>query len=488
MEQANDRPTSPFRQIDWITIGLFLALIILGWFSVCGASYEFGEPLGDFFSFSSRAGKQLIWIGCALVIGFVITMLDDKLFDTFAYVLYAAFMLLLLVTPFLATDIKGSYSWIKLGSLSIQPAEFAKGATALALAKFMGHYGYNISNTRTFAITLGIILLPMALIIMQKETGSALIYTAFFLVLYREGMNGSFLFAGFAAVIYFVIGLKFQDTLVDGTYTSVSEFAVLLLIWIFTTVIALLYSDNRHQDYKAVAYGAGAILLSYLFSRYVIPFETGYALLAVIAGEVVYMIIKALTLKRLRYAYVALFAVVSTIFFFSTDYVMNDVLEPHQQQRVRVLLGMEQDLNGAGYNVNQSKIAIGSGGLTGKGFLNGTQTKLKYVPEQDTDFIFCTVGEEKGFIGCAVVLVLYLTLILRLIYLSERQSFAFGRIFGYSVLCILLFHVFINIGMVIGLTPVIGIPLPFFSYGGSSLWGFTILLFVFLRIDAARKK
>ena len=462
MEQANDRPTSPLRQIDWITIGLFLALIILGWFSVCGASYEFGEPLGDFFSFSSRAGKQLIWIGCALVIGFVITMLDDKLFDTFAYVLYAAFMLLLLVTPFLATDIKGSYSWIKLGSLSIQPAEFAKGATALALSKFMGHYGYNISNTRTFAITLGIILLPMALIIMQKETGSALIYTAFFLVLYREGMNGSFLFAGFAAVIYFVIGLKFQDTLVDGTYTSVSEFAVLLLIWIFTTVIALLYSDNRHQDYKAVAYGAGAILLSYLFSRYVIPFETGYALLAVIAGEVVYMIIKALTLKRLRYAYVALFAVVSTIFFFSTDYVMNDVLEPHQQQRVRVLLGMEQDLNGAGYNVNQSKIAIGSGGLTGKGFLNGTQTKLKYVPEQDTDFIFCTVGEEK--------------------------SFAFGRIFGYSVLCILLFHVFINIGMVIGLTPVIGIPLPFFSYGGSSLWGFTILLFVFLRIDAARKK
>ena len=178
MEQANDRPTSPLRQIDWITIGLFLALIILGWFSVCGASYEFGEPLGDFFSFSSRAGKQLIWIGCALVIGFVITMLDDKLFDTFAYVLYAAFMLLLLVTPFLATDIKGSYSWIKLGSLSIQPAEFAKGATALALSKFMGHYGYNISNTRTFAITLGIILLPMALIIMQKETGSALIYTA----------------------------------------------------------------------------------------------------------------------------------------------------------------------------------------------------------------------------------------------------------------------------------------------------------------------
>lgn len=488
MEHANDKSVSLARRLDWVTIGIFLALIVLGWFSVCGASYEFGEPLGDFFSFSSRAGKQIVWILCAFVIGFVITMLDDKLFDTFAYVIYAVFMFLLLVTPLLATDIKGSYSWIKIGSLSVQPAEFAKGATALALARFMGRYGFDLSDTRSFIKALGIIILPMILIIMQRETGSALIYIAFFLVLYREGMNGSFLFAGFAAVIYFVIGLKFQDVLIDGTYTSVSEFAVLLLIWIFTSVITVLYTGERIHFFRISAYGGATILLSYLFSRYVIPFDVGYALLAVIILTIIYLLIQALTLKKIKYLWIAAFTLLSTLFFFSTDYVMNDILEPHQQQRVKVLLGMEQDLNGAGYNVNQSKIAIGSGGLLGKGFLNGTQTKLKYVPEQDTDFIFCTVGEEKGFVGCAAVLLLYLALILRLIYLSERQSFAFSRIFGYSVLSIFLFHIFINIGMVIGLTPVIGIPLPFFSYGGSSLWGFTILLFIFLRIDAARKK
>lgn len=231
MVQGNDRPTSFFKRLDWFTIGLFLVLVTLGWFSVCGASYEYGQT--DFFSFDSRSGKQLIWIGCSLVLAFVILMLDDKIFDTFAYVVYIVFMGLLLVTPFLATDIKGSYSWIKLGSVSIQPAEFAKCATALALAKFMGHYGYDIHRTKTFLATLALVLLPMLLIVMQRETGSALVYTAFFLMLYREGMNGNFLFAGFAAVAYFVIGQKFTDVLIDGTYTSVSEFVVLLLVWLF---------------------------------------------------------------------------------------------------------------------------------------------------------------------------------------------------------------------------------------------------------------
>ncbi len=486
MVQENDRPTSFFKRLDWFTICLFLVLVTLGWFSVCGASYEYGQP--DFFNLDSRSGKQLIWIGCSLVLAFVILMLDDKIFDTFAYVVYIVFMGLLLVTPFLATDIKGSYSWIKLGSVSIQPAEFAKCATALALAKFMGHYGYDIHRTKTFLATLMLVLLPMVLIVMQKETGSALVYTAFFLMLYREGMNGNFLFAGFAAVAYFVIGQKFTDVLVDGTYTSVSEFVVLLLIWIFTAAMTYNASESRAHFWRILGYGGATVLLCYLFSRFVIPFNVGYALLAVIVAAVVYLCVQALMLKRLRFLYVAMFALASMAFFFSTDYVLNDVLEPHQQQRIKVLLGKEQDLSGAGYNVNQSKIAIGSGGIWGKGFLNGTQTKLKYVPEQDTDFIFCTVGEEKGFIGTSVVLILYLVLILRLISLAERQSFAFGRIFGYCVLSIFLFHVFINVGMVIGLTPVIGIPLPFFSYGGSSLWGFTILLFIFLRIDAARKE
>lgn len=486
MEQVNDKPNSLFRRIDWVTIAIFLALVVLGWFSICGASYEFGQP--SFFDWSLRSGKQLVWIGCALVLAFVLLMLDDKVYDTFAYAVYAVFMLLLFITPFLATDIKGSYSWIRIGSMSIQPAEFAKCATALALSKFMCQYGYSIQRPKNFAITVGIILLPMVLIIMQKETGSALVYTAFFIVLYREGMNGSVLFAGLAAVIYFVVGLKFQDTFVNGTYTSVSEFTVLLLIWIFTVLLTQTYSKDEHTHAMRLgAYGGTTILLCYLFSRYVIPFNVGYAILAVIAASIIYLCITSLRLKQLRFLYIAVFAIASTAFFFSTDYVMNDLLEPHQQQRVKVLLGIEQDLNGAGYNVNQSKIAIGSGGLLGKGFLNGTQTKLKYVPEQDTDFIFCTVGEEKGFVGSAIVLLLYLALILRLIYLSERQTFAFGRIYGYCVTSIVLFHVFINIGMVIGLTPVIGIPLPFLSYGGSSLWGFTILLFIFLRIDAAHK-
>lgn len=487
MARGADKDTSIARRIDWFTIALFLILVTLGWFCICGASYEYGQP--DFFNFELRSGKQLVWIGCSLVLAFVIIMLDDKIFDTYAYGIYIAFMLLLLITPFVATDINGSYSWISIGrTIRVQPAEFAKCATALALAKFMGHYGYDIHRPKDFLTALGLIVLPMALIVMQRETGSALVYTAFFLVLYREGMNGTVLFAGFAAVVYFVVGLKFSDVLVSGTHTSVSEFAVLLLVWIFSASIVLVSQGGHKHALRIIGYGGGVVLLGYLFSRFVIPFNVGYVILAVICAMVVYLCIQALLLKRLRFLYVAVFAVLSTVFFFSIDYVMNDVLEPHQQMRVKVLLGIEQDINDAGYNVNQSKIAIGSGGLLGKGFLNGTQTKLKYVPEQDTDFIFCTVGEEKGFVGAAVVLALYLTLILRLISLAERQTLAFGRVYGYCVTSILFFHVFINVGMVIGLTPVIGIPLPFFSYGGSSLWGFTILLFIFLRIDAARKE
>lgn len=486
MERRYAKPTSMLRQIDWITIGLYLALIVVGWFSVCGASYDFGQAT-NFFDFASRSGKQLIWIGCSFGLGFILLMLDDSLYDTFSIFIYIAFMLLLAVTPFLASDVKGSYSWIKIGSLSLQPAEFAKCATALMLAKVMGRYGFNIHYIRDFAKAIGIVMLPIILIIMQHETGSALVYTAFFLMFYREGMNGSILFSGFAAVVYFVVGIRFSYVYLLGTESTVSEFAVLALIWAFTTILSYIYLPNRVHAKRISIFGGSIILLAYLFSRYVIPFNIGWALIILIFAVIVYLIVNAIVEHAPRYFYIACFAVASVAFFYSTDYVMNDVLQPHQQQRVRVLLGMEDDLNGASYNVNQSKIAIGSGGIWGKGFLNGTQTKLKYVPEQDTDFIFCTVGEEKGFFGAAAVLGLFLALILRLIYLAERQTYAFGRIYGYSVLSIFLFHLFINVGMVIGLTPVIGIPLPFFSYGGSSLWGFTLLLFIFLRIDAARK-
>ncbi|MBO5250945.1 MAG: rod shape-determining protein RodA [Bacteroidaceae bacterium] len=481
MAYTND---SLIKSVDWITICIYLALVVLGWTSICGASYDYGDM--DFFSLDTRAGKQLLWIGCSLGLGFVLLMLEDKLYDWFAYILYIGMMLLLLVTPFFAEDTKGSYSWLKFGSISLQPAEFAKFATALALAKFMNVYGFTMNRLKYSLPVVGMILLPMLLIILQRETGSALVYLAFFLMLYREGMPGSILFAGICAVVYFVVGIRFSHELMPDECTFIGEYAVLFLITLFSALLVHVYCKKKEVVRNICLYGGGGIVLATLFSYYVIPFNVTWFLLVESAALIVYLIYLSLNTRVNNYFYIALFAVASIGFLYSANYMFEKVLEPHQQTRIEVVLGMTEDLAGAGYNVNQSKIAIGSGGLLGKGFLNGTQTKLKYVPEQDTDFIFCTVGEEQGFIGSAIVLLLFMTLILRLITLAERQYTRFGRVYGYSVLCIFFFHLFINVGMVLGLTPVIGIPLPFFSYGGSSLWGFTILLFVFLRIDASR--
>ena len=475
------------KSIDWMTICIYLALVIFGWFSVCGASYDYGEM--DFFSFDTRAGKQLVWISCSLGLGFILLMLEDKLYDMFAYIFYGAMMLLLLATPFLAEDTKGSYSWIKFGPVSLQPAEFAKFATALALAKFMNVYGFTMSKLKYSLPVVGMILLPMLLIVLQRETGSALVYLAFFFMLYREGMPGSILFAGICAVVYFVVGIRFSQEMMVDDCTSVGEFSVLLLITVLSALLVNSYCKKKPVVWYILGFGAGGTLLALLFSYYVIPFDITWFQYGLCVALVFYLIFLSMRERMRNYFYIALFAIGSVGFLFSADYVFENVLEPHQQVRIKVVLGMEEDLAGAGYNVNQSKIAIGSGGLLGKGFLNGTQTKLKYVPEQDTDFIFCTVGflfSADYVLGSAVVLLLFMALILRLIVISERQHTRFGRVYGYSVLSIFLFHLFINIGMVLGLTPVIGIPLPFFSYGGSSLWGFTILLFVFLRIDSAR--
>ncbi len=473
---------SPLASLDWVTIALYLALIAFGWLSVCGASYDYGNM--DFFSFDTRAGKQLVWIGCSFGLAFILLMLDNKIYDSVSYVVYLSMMVLLLITPFLATDIKGSYSWIKFGPMSLQPAEFAKCATALALAKFMGTFGFSMSRRRDALMAVGLVLLPMLLIVMQRETGSALVYLAFFLVFYREGMAGSILFTGVAAIIYFVVGTRFGEVLLPGTLCSIGEFTVLSLIYVFTLGMVRVYTPFQYKFWRKLLLGIPLILLSILVSVYIIPFDIGWALLLLCVVVGIYVGVQMLSTRLNTYLFIATFTFGSLAFFYSSDYVLNQILEPHQQIRVRVLLGLADDPKGAGYNVNQSMIAIGSGGIEGKGFLNGTQTKLKYVPEQDTDFIFCTVGEEEGFLGSALALLLFLSLILRLIHLSERQPMGFGRIYGYSVTAILLFHVFINIGMVLGLTPVIGIPLPFFSYGGSSLWGFTLLLFIFLRIDA----
>lgn len=472
------------RSLDWWTIGIYLALLTFGWLSVCGASYTYGDT--DIFSLDTRSGMQIVWIGTSVCLGFVLLMLDDRFYDTFSYVIYAVLLLLLFATIFNPHQIKGSRSWLVMGPLRLQPAEFAKFATALALAKFMSTYGYNIHRWKHFAATLAIILLPMIFIILQRETGSALVYLSFFLVFYREGMPGSILFTGLAAVVYFVVGIRFEETMLWNTPASVGKFVVLLLVQIFTAVMVWVYCRDRRLMWNIVLYCVGITALFLLFSEYVIPFDIVYVQLAMCVVMIVMLLWRALATRLSAYFLILAFAIGSIAFFYSADYVLNNVMEPHQRVRINVLLGLEEDLAGAGYNVHQSEIAIGSGGLEGKGFLNGTQTKLKFVPEQDTDFIFCTVGEEEGFLGSAGVLLLFLALILRLIHLAERQPYRFGRVYGYSVLSVFLFHVFINVGMVLGLTPVIGIPLPFFSYGGSSLWGFTLLLFIFLRIDAGR--
>lgn len=484
MAQAADKHQGIFQSLDKWTIGIYLALLIFGWISVCGASYTYGST--DIFSLDTRSGMQIVWIGTSIALGFVLLMLDDRFYNTFSYLIYVGLLVLLFATIFNPHEIKGSRSWLVLGPLRLQPAEFAKFATALAVAKLMSTYGFDIHKWKHFAAAVGVFLLPMLFIVAQKETGSALVYLSFFLMLYREGMQGSILFTGVAMVIYFVVGIKYEEVMLWDTPTSVGKFVVLLLVQLFSIAMVYVYCHKKREAWTLAGTTLGVTLLFLGFSEYVIPFDIVWIQFLLTALLILYLAYRAMATRIRNYFFISLFALGSVAFFYSADYVLNEMMEPHQRVRINVLLGLDEDLAGAGYNVHQSEIAIGSGGLRGKGFLNGTQTKLKFVPEQDTDFIFCTVGEEEGFVGSATVLLLFLALILRLIHLAERQPFKFGRVYGYCVLSIFLFHLFINVGMVLGLTPVIGIPLPFFSYGGSSLWGFTLLLFIFLRIDASR--
>ena len=470
-----------WKSIDWVTILLYLLIITAGWFSICGASYEFDNAV--IFDPAGRPGSQLVWIALSMPLIFVILMLDADFYDTYGYLIYGGILLLLVATIFLAPDIKGSRSWLVIGPIRMQPAEFAKFSTALALGKLLSSYGFVLTKGTNFIKALLIVFLPMFLILMQKETGSALVYLAFFLVLYREGMTGYILLLGVSAVVYFVTTMKFADVMVGDTPLG------LLIVPLIILSMSLLLVYMERRNWRCIGYIVGGAALCFLLG-YALSVSMlvnyGYISVAVLVVAAIYLIILTLYRRVLHYALIGVFALGSLGFMYSVDHVFNNILEPHQQIRIKVLLGLADDPTGAGYNVNQSKIAIGSGGLTGKGFLNGTQTKLKYVPEQDTDFIFCTVGEEQGFVGSTLVVLLFGVFILRLIYLAERQKSTFRRVYGYSVASILLFHLVINIGMVTGLTPVIGIPLPFFSYGGSSFWGFTILLFIFLRFDAAR--
>lgn len=475
-------------RIDWVTIVLFLVLAIMGWLAICGASHSYIETsFLEFFNQSERSGKQALWIGISLVVGLLLLTVQKETYRNLSGIIYIAAIAIGILTIFIAKDIKGSHSWISIGPFSIQPAEFMKFATTLMLASYVGRREFNINNKNDIMRSIAIILLPMIVIVAQNETGSALVYLSLFIVLYREGMTGIFLLMAVSAVVYFVVGIKYDNVMFDNLQVAVGPYAVTVLIQMFSIAMVKFWGKNDRTFLVLAIVNTAGTLLSYWIAVYLIEFNIMITQYLLLLFNAVYMLLRIRLNKEKRNLWIALYLLGSVLFYHSCEYVMHNVLKPHQQVRIEVLLGLKEDLSGVGYNVHQSKIAIGSGGLTGKGFLNGTQTKLKYVPEQDTDFIFCTIGEEQGFLGSTFVLIFFVVFILRLVALAERQNNIFGRAYGYALASIFFFHFAINIGMVIGIVPVIGIPLPFFSYGGSSFLGFSILLFSFLRIDADRE-
>ena len=463
---------------------MFVLLAVFGWLNIYGASYTFDQT--SIFDFSNRAGKQFTWMMGSLFIGMVLLLIDYKTYDVLAYLSYGVMLLLLLATPFLAHDIKGSMSWISLGPVSLQPAEFAKCIVALAVAKYMGRYEYKIRTWRDLIVPFALIGVPALIImILQKETGSALVFAAFLLVFYRQGMSGYVLWMCVAAVALFIVSIRFGAVSLPLGSGSVGILSCMLLL----TAVEIYFICKEHwMRYQALILMGSVVLLYgiFLIINIWIPMPFDWISMGIVIALVVYSIVIGIYWRKLMLVLVALFTLFCIGYTHACDFVFQKVLQPHQRIRIEVLLGMKEDPAGAGYNVNQARIAIGSGRFFGKGYLNGTQTTLQFVPEQDTDFIFCTVGEEWGFVGSIGVLLLYLSFILRLIFIAERQRNVSTRIYAYSVASIFLFHLTINVGMVLGLLPVIGIPLPFFSYGGSSLWGFTMLLFILLRLDAAR--
>lgn len=408
-----------FKNLDWVTISLFALLVFMGWLNIYAAVFNEDQP--SILDTTQKYGKQLIWITGSVFLIIVILFTDGILYEKLAYVIYGLIMLLLAGVLIFGKEIKGATSWYAFGSFSLQPSEFAKFATSLAVAKYLSNERVSMKRWRDRFMVAGLLAIPAGLIALQPDMGSVLVYGAFILVMYREGVPGYYIFLAIWFVLLFVLSLLLPK---------------------LTLLIGL---------------GGLLVLLIVLFRK---------------QRQAIYLSIAGL--------------VMSVIFVFGVGYIFDNVLAPHQQSRFKILLGMEEDLSGAGYNTHQSLIAIGSGGVTGKGFLKGTQTKFDFVPEQSTDYIFCTIGEEWGFLGTSLVVVLFVLLLMRLVHLAERQKSDFARIYGYCVASIIFLHVAINIAMVIGLAPVIGIPLPFFSYGGSSLWGFTILLFIFLKMDAFR--
>ena len=473
-----------WKHLDWTTIGLFLLLVLFGWLNIYGASYTFDQT--SIIDFSNRAGKQFTWILGSVALGIVLLLLDYKTYDVLAYIAYGAMLLLLLATPFLAHNIKGSMSWISLGPVNLQPAEFAKCIVALTVAKYMGRYEYKIRTWRDLIVPFAIIGIPaMIIMILQKETGSALVFAAFLLVFYRQGMSGYVLWVGVAAVSLFILSIRLGAIPLPLGTGSVGILTCMLLL----TGIEIYFICKEHRMRWQALILIGSVIVLYgicLIINIWIRMPFNLISMGIVVALMIYTIVISIYWRKYKLLIVAAFTLFCIGYTHACDYVFTHVLQPHQRIRIEVLLGMKEDPAGAGYNVNQARIAIGSGRFWGKGYLNGTQTKLQFVPEQDTDFIFCTVGEEWGFAGSISVLLVYLWFILRLFVIAERQRNVATRIYAYAAGSIFLFHLTINIGMVLGVLPVIGIPLPFFSYGGSSLWGFTLLLFILLRLDAAR--
>lgn len=468
------RTINILEEIDWLSVGLYLALVIFGWMNIFASSYN--EQYRNIFDLHQNYGDQFLWIMISFLAVFVLFMIDHRFFYFFTYPIYAFAIVLLLAVLLFGVEVHNSRSWLNIFGFRLQPSEFVKIAVALAIARYLSGFDVKLMTWKSLLRLAGIMGFPVILISLQPDFGTAMVFTCFILVLYREGLPGWILgFSIFFAVLFLMTLL-------------LSKVAVIIvLLSLAVLFIGLVNQKVSYSIYTALVLGGlfGFLKILSLF----VPFKTGnYLLLLIATGMTAIILLVIAQRRKIANAFVILLLLMAFIgFTFSVNYVFTKALKPHQQTRVNILLGKETDTRGVGYNLNQSKIAIGAGGFAGKGYLRGTQTKLDYVPEQSTDFIFCTVGEEWGFLGTMAVILLFAGLLIRLLYLAERQRSVFTRLYGYGVVSILFFHVAINIAMTIGLFPVIGIPLPFFSYGGSSMLAFTLLLFVFIRLDAVRK-
>ena len=468
------RRNNIYANVDWLTIFIWLLLVVFGVLSIYSANYMSGD--GTLFDFNQRYGRQIIWIGIAVPLIIIIFILDAKFFPFFAYPLYGLTVFMLLAVLLFGREINGARSWFDLGGFHLQPAEFAKPFTALALARLLTSHGFSLKKGLRPLLLSGVIIFSPALLIMvQPDLGSTMVYFAFLLVLYREGFSQNTMILGASLIILFILTLIMESSF------------IILGIWLISLILLLKISGSRKVI--LAMFIAGATLFGTLYGiNHWLDIGLSIDNIALISFAVICLATIALAVRIRKPAIYKVLTgmVVAVLFITSVEYAMNNILKEHQRQRIYVTMGLEDDPQGAGYNLNQSKIAIGSGGFSGKGFLKGTQTKLQFVPEQSTDFIFCTVGEEWGFLGTSLVVLLFVILIIRLVILAERQRSHFSRVFGYGLISVILVHFLVNIGMTIGLLPVIGIPLPFFSYGGSSMLAFTIFLFIFLKLDSNR--